>query len=442
MNPFRLSLRHALYGMVGTLLLIAMTGQVRPVAAQSAPDENEKRTHYSLYYENFKNENYADALPDLRWILQHAPSYPSDDDRNFERAVEAFVGLAEQAEDEQQKRAYLDSALAYAEKAVPALESAGAEVDPYVWSLEKGRIIQSNSEILADRQEEMMQAYQSAYETAPDKIDPYYIDRIMRAYVLSDQKDQAMAMLEDLEANRAEEEKIQELVSTWGPRIFTTPDERVAYLERQLERSPDDMEVAEDLFDLYMQEGRRDDASRLANRLMESTPSPRITRMVAKMRLEDGEPQKAFDLYQQIVNDAEEAADADTYYNMGIAQQQMNQLSRARTYFRQAIEADPSFGRAYLAIGDLYARAVSQCGGGQMEPADQAVYWLVVDYYQRAKNADPSLSGPANQNISTYRQYFPNKERMFFNDWTAGQSFTIDYGCYSWIGETTTIKEP
>jgi hypothetical protein len=120
----------------------------------------------------------------------------------------------------------------------------------------------------------------------------------------------------------------------------------------------------------------------------------------------------------------------------------MNNPQRAREYFRKAINQDSGFGRAYIAIGDLYAQAVSDCGGSKMTRNDRAVYWLVVDMYQRAKQADSSVASTANSKISTYRQYFPTAEDIFYKDeWIEGESLRIDFGCYSWINQTTTVRK-
>ncbi len=440
MKRNRSRVQHTLYVLIGLFFLIATAGQMQPAAAQTEVSDRDKRVHYSLYYENFKNDNFEAALPDLKWILANAPAFPSEDDRNFDRIVEAYVGLAEAASGEEQQRTYLDSALVYIERAVPVLEEAGAEVNLYEWRLRKGRLIQTHNEVLEDRRDEMIAAYEAAYQAAPDEIDPYYLERILRAFVLNEDKQGAIAFMEELRSTRGEEDEVDEILDEWGDRIFTGPEERIAYLEGRLEDEPNNTEAMTELFDLYTQTNQRNEASRLANRLLETDPSPRIYRTVAQMRLEDNEPQKAFELYEQAVELAGDSVSAQIYYNMGIAQQQLEQYSRARTYFRQAVDVDPNFGRAYLAIGDLYARAVSQCGANQMQPTDQAVYWLATDYYQRASSADPSIENAANRKISTYRQYFPSTETLFFEGWEVGQSFSIDYGCYAWIGETTTVK--
>ncbi|MFW6327855.1 MAG: hypothetical protein ACOC2F_06030, partial [Bacteroidota bacterium] len=65
-----------------------------------------------------------------------------------------------------------------------------------------------------------------------------------------------------------------------------------------------------------------------------------------------------------------------------------------------------------------------------------AVYWAAVDKYIKAQNVDPSMAEEANQRISQYSRYFPDKEDAFFYDYTVGKSYTV--GC--WINETTSVR--
>jgi hypothetical protein len=118
----------------------------------------------------------------------------------------------------------------------------------------------------------------------------------------------------------------------------------------------------------------------------------------------------------------------------------MGRLSRARTHYRQAAQVNPDFGEAYVAIGDLYVTAISSCGSFERE--DRAVYWLVTDYYERAVRVKPELASTVRQKISSYQSVYPDQEMLFFKNWNVGDKYTVDYGCYSWIGETTTVKAP
>jgi tetratricopeptide (TPR) repeat protein len=233
------------------------------------------------------------------------------------------------------------------------------------------------------------------------------------------------------------------VVNQYRQQVFgRNPQARISFLESKLEESPDDPQIMADLFELYMNQGQRAKAEQLSDQLLEMSPSLEVYRQVAEMRLEDGRSQEAFDLYQTAEEEASEPLTAQDYFNMGEAQQQLGNLPEARQYYRQAINQDSSFGQAYIAIGDLYAQAVSECGGSEMGRGDKAVYWAAVDMYQQAKSADSSVASTADSKINTYQKYFPTAEDIFYrDDMEEGQSFQINYECYSWINETTTVRK-
>jgi tetratricopeptide (TPR) repeat protein len=431
-----------LWGATLMFFLGVGAGIAQPAQAQSEEiSDQDKKVHYSLYYEDFKNQNFESALPNLKWIIENVPAYPSNDDRNFERLVETYAGIAEKAESEELKKAYLDSALAVFDVAGPALKEAGAEYDEEDWLIKKGRFIQENSQMLPEATSSVADIYLAAYETAGCEIDPYYIRVIIDNHARSDRKQQAVELMDEAEACYSDNAEMMTYITEVRNTLFESPDERMAFLEGRLENNPDDIEIVSELFEIYVELGERDKAAQLGKTLLEMQPTARTYRLLAKMHLEDGEAAEALALYEEALNlPGAEELKRDIYFNMGIAQQQMGRLQNARTNFRKALEEDPKFGQAYIAIGDLYVTAVSECGS--FERDDRAVYWLAVDYYERAKATDPNLSAQANQKISTYRRTFPDQEMLFFKNWEPGQSVRIDYGCYSWIGETTTVRSP
>ncbi|PSR02321.1 MAG: hypothetical protein BRD47_03680 [Bacteroidetes bacterium QS_8_68_28] len=423
------------------LLLVAalLVGTAPSAQAQS---EQEKTEYYSLFITDYRSDNYKSALRSARWLLKNAPTYPKDDARNYRRVYDSYLGLAESASDQQTKRAYIDSALTIAKRAVPEVKEAGGEVDEFTWVQRRGRAIYENQDLMDNGRRRATKLFRKAYDMKPAEMEPWYLDQIVRGYYSEDAKEKALAFLDELEANRGGEEEVQKLLDKWRPQFFDTPSERVAFLESQLEENPEDSEIMNQLLTLYQQQGMSDKASRLQSRILESNPSPELYRTVASTRLDDDEPQKAFDLYQQMLEMENSEPTAQDYYNMGVAQQQVGQFAKARTYYRRATDVDSGFGSAYMAIGNLYAQAVSNCSGSELTLQDRAVYWLATDYYQKAKANDPSVASTANQNIAEYRGYFPEKSKIFMKGWEAGRSYTIDYGCYSWIGETTTVKNP
>src|SRR5690606_8821223 len=165
-----------------------------PISEEAS--DQEKAVHYSLYFEDFKNENYSSALPNLKWIIENAPGYPRNDDRNFERLVETYAGLAAQAEDDATKRAYLDSALVVFDEAVPTLKEHGIEANELQWKIRKGRFLQEHSPVLSDRIGEVSETYLEAYELGGCELDPYYVRVIIDGYVRSGAKQDTVELMD------------------------------------------------------------------------------------------------------------------------------------------------------------------------------------------------------------------------------------------------------
>lgn len=122
-------------------------------------------------------------------------------------------------------------------------------------------------------------------------------------------------------------------------------------------------------------------------------------------------------------------------YFIAIAQTQsgMGQYANARNNARKALEIRPNFGLPYIIIGDLYASS-TDCGDEAC--SQKAIYWLAVDYYNKAKSVDPSLTSTANSKIATYSKYFPSTQDCFFVGITEGD--TVEIGC--WINESTKAR--
>ncbi|PSQ78309.1 MAG: hypothetical protein BRD35_01630 [Bacteroidetes bacterium QH_7_62_13] len=424
------------------LCLIAQPAQ----GQDSKPSKQKIAQHYSLYYESFRTDQFKSAKKDLEWIIENAPGFPEGDDRNFDRQLELYKGLADNASSEDQRLAYLDTAATLLASATTRMDKQGVNYEQYEWEIEKGRFLQEYEDALPDLQVESFETpeahYEKAFELAPQEIEPYYIQQILRGYLEENKQDQALSFLEQVESQRGDDQKVSKIIASVRQDIFgKNPQAKVNYLEKKLEANPDNAGVMQSLFDAYVRQGNISKASKLAPRLMKTDPSAETIREIAEMRLEDGRPKAAFQAYKKAVEGGADLGSKD-YFNRGDAHQQMGNFSKARREYRKAIEMKPDYGRAYIAIGDLYAKAVSDCSGSQLGRKDKAVYWAAVDKYQQAIEANSSISSVAESKIRSYKDVFPTQEDIFYReDWTKGERFTIDYGCYSWINETTTVRQ-
>lgn len=120
-------------------------------------------------------------------------------------------------------------------------------------------------------------------------------------------------------------------------------------------------------------------------------------------------------------------------------------ICRQLSDIEAAIAIDPNYGLAYIKKASLYGQAVTNCTAERkLEPADKVVYWLVIDYLNKAKQVDASTTNTVNSQLATYEAVTPNTEDKFFTlGYEQGQNVKVDSSlnsCYSWINETTTVR--
>ncbi len=387
------------------------------ILAQSAPGDQETRIHYSLYYENYKNENYRDAIPDLVWILYNAPGFNRNSDVNFRRAVEIFQALADEEDDPAFKRVWFDSALVHFDRAIPVLSGLEADFDPYIWTRNKGRFIQTNINHLSDLRTDMIDSYQATYELDPKRIDPYYLDVIISDMYQSGDIGSTLNFLRELQNERGDEDSIDSLIRKYF--VVIPPDEQIAFLEEQYAEAPDNTELVTQLFELYQQEGYREEMLGLADQVLAMEPEPATLRILTKMYVEDGDNERAIETFRQMEAIPDIELRPQDYYNLGLAYQDMEDFRQARDQFRLALDTDPDFRPARVAIPNLYSTAVASCGVADREQA--AVFWLIADQYAQIGDQD---------GVNRMSTAFPTAEDIFYvTRWNTGESTQASYSC-------------
>ena len=106
--------------------------------------------------------------------------------------------------------------------------------------------------------------------------------------------------------------------------------------------------------------------------------------------------------------------------------------SQARNYAQKALGYQPSMGRAYLLIANMYADSANGCGETQFEK--RAVYWLAADMARKAGQVDASLKSTAQKTVRSFEGRAPSKTDIF-TEGNAGK--VIEFKC--WIGKSVTV---
>ncbi len=156
---------------------------------------------------------------------------------------------------------------------------------------------------------------------------------------------------------------------------------------------------------------------------------------MAKKAYDAGDFTGAIAKYREALNSVTDVnKKADIYFRIASIQgRKLGQSSQARVSARNAIKENPSLGKAYMLIGDLYAKSSKNCGNDGYSRGLAVL--AAIGKYRKAKSVDSSVSADANRKINLYNKSIPTKEDVFMRG-KQGKSDKV--GC--WIGETVKVE--
>ena len=159
--------------------------------------------------------------------------------------------------------------------------------------------------------------------------------------------------------------------------------------------------------------------------------------IMARKMYEAGDFNGAIAKYREaIAGEADPVAKAKYHFSLAsITFRKLNKYSEARKEALTAAELNPGWGRPYVLIGDIYAKAARGCGDSWNQSlAILAAYdkWS----YAKSKELNPSVATDVDKKLGRYRSYFPNSEDGFMRGAKAGGKQKV--GC--WIGESVTVR--
>jgi len=147
-----------------------------------------------------------------------------------------------------------------------------------------------------------------------------------------------------------------------------------------------------------------------------------------------GNSEDALKYYQESVSlQTDNYKKANILYKIAVKFKNAGRRVSARNYAEQALSYQPSLGRAYLLIANMYADSANGCGDTQFNK--RAVFWLAAQTAVKAGRVDASLKKISDRTAAAFNGRAPSKTDIFTE---GNQGTSITFSC--WIGRS--IKVP
>ena len=163
-------------------------------------------------------------------------------------------------------------------------------------------------------------------------------------------------------------------------------------------------------------------------------PNPDTSYYLGIIKDKEGKSDEAFTYYTQAIDlETDDYEKAKILFRIASKFKKSGSFSEARSYYRKALRYNPSMGKCYIAISQMYASSAKNCGSDNF--SQRAVYWLASNEALKAAKVDRNLIKAANNSSKNYLAKAPQKSEIFSS---GREGELIKIGC--WIG--SSIKVP
>jgi tetratricopeptide (TPR) repeat protein len=202
-----------------------------------------------------------------------------------------------------------------------------------------------------------------------------------------------------------------------------------------VDKNPNDTAMLRKVLTLLTETGCKDSELyyKAATNMYRSEPNASSAAQLAEMNVARKKYKEAEKYYTEAVDlETDQIIKSGLLTKLATLELASDSKQAARDFAKAAYSLDPTNGNALYIIGEAYAGARI---GEAFE--NQTVYWVVVDYLNRAKNTDPTLKDQVDDRIAIYSRLFPSKEEAFFRSLVEEG---VPYQVGGWVNESTTIR--
>ncbi len=418
--------------------------------------DREFMNQLSLFNEFYKQDNFESALPHWRQLYN---KYPKSTLNLYIRGINMYEKFIEQADSPAEKDKFIDEMMKIYDKRIKHFGEEGYVLGRKATTWLKYKL---GGERDAGS-DDLKEVLQKGYNWIQESISQRGNETELPVLVLHMQTTRSLFLMNEipketvvknyntsneiLESIKAKETDLERLNNTAQVQAFVEEifgssgaadcEALVSIFSPQYEENKDDAEFVKNML-RRLRAANCDETVLFANateQLYALEPSAEAAFNMARRFVKKDDIERAKQYYQQAMDQETDEGQLAKYnyeYAVLIFAKESN-LQEARKYARQALDLKPGYCEALMLIGDMYASASRNFGENDFEKS--SVFWLAVDYYERARS-QPDCAVDASKKANDYRKYFPSKEEAFFLGLQEGQTYKVG----GWINETTKAR--
>lgn len=405
--------------------------------------------YLSFYKDYFKQKSYNEALPNWREAFKRCPPTANQtmlvDGTTLMRKL-----ISQNSKNPVYREKLVDSLMMihdirianYPKYAVTARNNKGLDLANYVQNdperlyKEYGEIIAGNKTktkptILLFYFDSAVELYKNGSLDEEEIIGVY--EGCMELLSKMDPKDAAdKEMVDDMKV------KIEELFASNN---IADCDKLIELYTPKFEADPQNIELAEKIVRfMSAADGCTDNALFIsaATSIHKSNPTHTSAYTLYKLNASTGKSAEAVKYLQEAIDreDSDVAQDAEYYYELAVYNFKCGNNLAAEQAAKKVIPLATTSevkGKTYMLIGTIWGGV--RCDGNDI--AKRAPYWVAVDYFERAKAADPELAAEANKRINEYKKYYPLTADAFMFGVNDGETYQVSCGGFK---ANTTVR--
>ncbi len=433
--------------LTAVLMLATMFGvNAQTKESKYGVDSAKTVLHASLYGEMVKQKNYKEALPNWRYIFNNAPKYRRG---TYKNGVKIMRGMYYATKDIK----YIDTLMMVYDQRIKYFGTYRKYPKGWILGRKGGDLLLFKKKDIASVKE--------AYTILKESItlrgvnsEASVVNKTMEAAKMLVMAGELApeAVIDDylafMDLLKAKMEKFPKKINNIKGALANVESDFFAagvadcetlgsIFTPKFEANPTDMVLINKILKMLNRQQCEDGAlyAKVAEQKYNLEPSAEAAHNLAKMFFSKKQFTKSKGYFMKSIALEEDAEiKAELHYKMALILLSEGDLIGSRKHAYSAIKNKSNWGQPYIIIGRAYASASKTFPGKDHEK--QAVYWVAVDKFKKAKSVDPECAVEANQLITTYSKYFPRKAEAFMQGLKEGETYKVE----SWINETTKVK--